>query len=974
MKNIARILKHALRKNAEKLIKQEKDFIFEGSWCDRFQQSIKDGTAEELFGYVKPKENLVEHNASFTCNPYQNRAPNDWSTPVGPADACAAAGKAIKCEAINPNYNGSIQNICDPGSGGIIPGYPFNDACHGYPQTRIKLYAPTLNMWQGGNHCHDAWTPVVGDYMLSHGGSGGGWIPWLIIESNNFDDSCSGPRRGHFECGWTAAGCMDSTATNYSPTFQNDCTQEPSYPANCIGGATGANCCCTYAGPGCTDPNADNTSPGATSDDGSCQYGGCTDPTATNYSFPNSNPQVTQNGDPYDGDPSTGNGGTAVDDGSCQVPNPGCLNCPNCSNYDPTATSDDGSCLGCTDNTATNYEPNADVDDGSCTYPVPGCTDPLATNYDPTATVDDGSCQYVNGCTDNAASNFNQNAVADDGSCEYMGCTDPSALNYSFAGSNPPVTANNDPFDPTGNGGVAIDDGSCQYGGCTDPVAINYDPNANVDDGSCVYLSFDCVQGLCEENIDGTGTHASLPDCLASQECDRWECVEEWVPTPIGPADIPKDKAIGEAATNMLKEQGQIGIDPILTVDDLADKFCVEPPGGCPALQAPWGSIPTMWQPYPICKCLAPTVKPPPGSIVNGCYRCDDGRYDPITKTWDPECVFLEEEECEEKCIPKGCTDPTALNYDPNAQVDDGSCEYPSCDNLPLLLANPGLGVLGSNAPYIQDAYDMGQTNGQINGVLDGNSVFCLEVCGGFTGTLNPNLFPCDCCGPKNCEEMGTHPNAIPVDCITCGIPNPAYTGTCHNITNWQTLSTYPPNTIFYNTMADCQANIGNDESCVPPPPSCKNDPTFCSTNPYLTPGGECWICHMMTECMPVYDYLQYGSGPPGSVGTQTFMMNWLTKVGSTFQTPQGSDLYCTEQDCMNATGCSAYSGYSPIAKKADPALDTELPIDDFSKDIAQAIEEPIEEPEKRIQEGVQIRGKLLNKLRMSKLANIKKK
>ena len=689
--------------------------------------------------------------------------------------------------------------------------------------------------------------------------------------------------------------------------------------------------------------------------------------------------------------------------------NPGCLNCPNCSNYganyNPPVNVDDGSCLGCTNPLAINYEPNADIDDGSCgqapdvlgcldcpscsNYGGPnsgvnpqvtvddgsclGCTDNIALNYQPNADVDDGSCILpVNGCTDPNANNTNPSANVDDGSCEYEGCTDPSALNYSFAGSNPPVTANNDPFNPTGNGGVAIDDGSCQYGGCTDPVALNYDPNANVDDGSCVYLSFDCVQGLCEENIDGTGTHASLPDCLASQECDRWECVEEWVPTPIGPADIPKDKAIGEAATNMLKEQGQIGIDPVLTVDDLADKLCVEPPGGCPSLQAPWGSIPTMWQPYPICKCLAPSVEPPAGSIVNGCYRCDDGRYDPITKTWDPECVFLEEEECEEKCIPKGCTDPNAINYDPNAQVDDGSCEYPSCDNLSLLLANPGTGVLGSNAPYIQDAYDMGQTNGQINGVLDGNSVFCLEICGGQTGLSTQ--FPCDCCGPKNCEEMGTHPNAIPVDCITCGIPNPAYTGTCHNITNWQTLSTYPPNTIFYNTMADCQANIGNDESCVPPIPSCKNDPTFCSTNPYLTPGGECWICHMMTECMPVYDYLQYGSGPPGSVGTQTFMMNWLTKVGSTFQTPQGSDLYCTEQQCMAATGCSAYSGYSPIPKKADPALDTELPIDDFSKDIAQSIEEPIEEPEKRIQEGVQIRGKLLNKLRMSRLANIKKK
>ena len=31
---------------------------------------------------------------------------------------------------------------------------------------------------------------------------------------------------------------------------------------------------------------------------------------------------------------------------------------------------------------------------GVCVTTVSGCTDPLATNYDPTATVDDGSCQY----------------------------------------------------------------------------------------------------------------------------------------------------------------------------------------------------------------------------------------------------------------------------------------------------------------------------------------------------------------------------------------------------------------------------------------------------------------------------------------------------------------------------------------------------------------------------------------------------
>ena len=35
----------------------------------------------------------------------------------------------------------------------------------------------------------------------------------------------------------------------------------------------------------------------------------------------------------------------------------------------------------------------------ACVVSVPGCTDPAATNYDPLATTDDGSCLYP--CTDN---------------------------------------------------------------------------------------------------------------------------------------------------------------------------------------------------------------------------------------------------------------------------------------------------------------------------------------------------------------------------------------------------------------------------------------------------------------------------------------------------------------------------------------------------------------------------------------------
>ncbi len=59
---------------------------------------------------------------------------------------------------------------------------------------------------------------------------------------------------------------------------------------------------------------------------------------------------------------------------------------------------------GCTDSNATNYDASATVDDGSCVIdnsssaPPPssntisGCTDSNATNYDASATVDDGSC------------------------------------------------------------------------------------------------------------------------------------------------------------------------------------------------------------------------------------------------------------------------------------------------------------------------------------------------------------------------------------------------------------------------------------------------------------------------------------------------------------------------------------------------------------------------------------------------------
>ena len=49
---------------------------------------------------------------------------------------------------------------------------------------------------------------------------------------------------------------------------------------------------------------------------------------------------------------------------------------------------------GCTDATAFNYNPSATSDDGSCIASVYGCMDSTAIFYDSTANVDDGSCLY----------------------------------------------------------------------------------------------------------------------------------------------------------------------------------------------------------------------------------------------------------------------------------------------------------------------------------------------------------------------------------------------------------------------------------------------------------------------------------------------------------------------------------------------------------------------------------------------------
>lgn len=73
---------------------------------------------------------------------------------------------------------------------------------------------------------------------------------------------------------------------------------------------------------------------------------------------------------------------------------------------------------GCTDPNALNYNPSANSNDGSCIKRVYGCMDPNAFNFDINANTDNGQCiAKVFGCTNKTANNYNKNANTDDHSC-----------------------------------------------------------------------------------------------------------------------------------------------------------------------------------------------------------------------------------------------------------------------------------------------------------------------------------------------------------------------------------------------------------------------------------------------------------------------------------------------------------------------------------------------------------------------------
>ena len=364
------------------------------------------------------------------------------------------------------------------------------------------------------------------------------------------------------------------------------------------------------------------------------------------------------------------------DDGTC-VYLSGCTE-PSSVDYDPTnpAFTEDGSCTwtGCTDNTASNYigfgaaadayeliYPGAITDDGTCIPVVNGCTDPTASNYDPTATDDDGSCVYVvEGCMELLAVNYDSNANTDDAGdpCEFQTCSDNgSDANYSAqsASAHANYIANVNPS------GILTE--NCISGGCLDNVtpADNYvvdangdpvNPLGNVilwDDGSCTY------GGCTDPNSCNWDADATNDDGSCYTPCDWNDCGGVAHPNPI---------SLNSSAEVNSGNDGKIILYP--------NANALFWDGGSPLV-------------YTCTNCPSST----PVQVGNNFWftGLSQGWYTIEVTSSIPgnTCMYTEDKYVNN--VNYGCTDDTTVdgcgdgcdganNYWAGAQFDDGSCTY----------------------------------------------------------------------------------------------------------------------------------------------------------------------------------------------------------------------------------------------------------------------------------------------------------
>lgn len=247
---------------------------------------------------------------------------------------------------------------------------------------------------------------------------------------------------------------------------------------------------------------------------------------------------------------------------------------------------------------------------------------------------DPGGTAFIDDCTVCVGGNTGLEACVEDCEGEFGGDALPGTECIDLAGA------------------VGVLNGNCEcvvsiVPGCTDPGAANYNPEATEDDGSCEY---DCTAN---GGIIATDDETTL--CIDSNAT-----VEVYFTSPVND-DYTIVWVITDDAVNplildifMMQPTDGFGFDGYAGFDFNIWAVNVDAPNGIiDALLAD----------------IANGMNPNISDLEGLCWAASN----PIPVTL---------EVCDEPVF--GCTDMDALNYNPNATVDDGSCIFPICDVLPV--------------------------------------------------------------------------------------------------------------------------------------------------------------------------------------------------------------------------------------------------------------------------------------------------
>ena len=322
--------------------------------------------------------------------------------------------------------------------------------------------------------------------------------------------------------------------------------------------------------------------------------------------------------------------------------------------------------FGCTDSSGCNYDPSATTDDGSCVGIPAGACDCDGNVIDAVGvcggacTQDDnmnGLCDDIEvpGCTNTTSCNYNPSANVDNGSCEGF------PTGWCDCASTVPDTDND---------GVCDED---EIEGCAQPSACNFDPNATDDDGSCFFPGDPCNDGVeltVDDEIQGNcwcqGVSCHDPEAcnfstegIAGAECEYAEFYLDCDGQCLN--DFDSDGVCDELEISGCTYQAACNYDEFASNDDGSCIYAMEGCQTCSGQSDGTGFV--VW------------------SDVDGDGICDFNEVEGCTNSG--ACNYLEsatddDGSCEyDSCA--GCTDEWACNYNAAADLDDGSCEYESC-------------------------------------------------------------------------------------------------------------------------------------------------------------------------------------------------------------------------------------------------------------------------------------------------------